>query len=148
MPNRIAGLALALAALSLLFAQPARADASADIRARLLQWTKHFNEGRKEAACDLFSKELISDYRGQGEAGYETRCRLLVRAIDDPARDFHYEPNIKEVIVEGDLAVVRLEWKLTVTPGDITALEPGMDIFRKEADGQWRIIRYMAYDAQ
>jgi len=148
MPNRIAGLALLLAALSLFFAQPARADASADIRARLLQWTKDFNEGRKEAACDLFSKELISDYRGQGEAGYEARCRLLVRAIDDPARDFHYEPNIKEVIVEGNLAVVRLEWKLTVTPGDITAFEPGMDIFRKEADGQWRIIRYMAYDAE
>ncbi len=125
---------------------PAIAEPAEDIRGRLLRWADDFNAGRTAAACDLFSKDLVSDYRGQGEANYATRCRLLGRAIDDPARDFHYQPLIKEIIVEGDLAVVRLEWMLTVTPGDIKAREPGMDIFRKEPDGVWRIIRFMAYD--
>lgn len=130
------------------FSTQALADPGADIRARLLRWADDFNAGRKSVVCDLFSKDLISDYRGQGDAGYETRCRLLTRAIDDPARTFHYVPEIKEVIVEGDLAVVRLDWTLTVTPGEIKVVEPGMDIFRKEADGHWRIIRFMAYEEE
>lgn len=130
------------------FSGPALADPSAEIRARLLRWADDFNSGRKSAVCDLFSKDLISDYRGQGEAGYATRCRLLGRAIDDPARSFRYVPRIKEIIVEGDLAVVRLEWTLTVTPGEIKVVEPGMDIFRKEADGIWRIIRFTAYEEE
>ncbi len=108
-----------------------------------------FNAGRKAKACDLFSKDVLSDFRGQGETGYAERCRLLERAIEhDPARDFHYEPLIKEILVEGDLAVVRLEWKLTITPGDIVAIDLGMDIFRKEADGRWCIIRYIAYEEE
>ncbi|MBZ9934771.1 nuclear transport factor 2 family protein [Mesorhizobium sp. BR1-1-16] len=127
---------------------PALADSAAAIRARLLRWADDFNAGRKAEICDLFSKDLISDYRGQGEANYTTRCRLLARAIDDPAREFRYVPEIKEVIVEGDLAMVRLDWTLTVTPGDIKVVEPGMDIFRKETDGQWRIIRFMAYEEE
>ncbi|MCX5479048.1 hypothetical protein OSH08_08530 [Kaistia geumhonensis] len=36
---------------------------------------------------------------------------------------------------------------MSVTPGEIRVVEPGIDIFRKEADGRWRIIRYMAYEA-
>lgn len=129
-------------------ATPALADAAGDIRARLLQWTADFNAGRKAEACELFSTTLISDYRGQSEAGYEARCRLLEKAIDNPARRFRYDdPLIKEIIVSGDLAVVRLEWTMSVTPGEIRVVEPGIDIFRKEADGRWRIIRYMAYEA-
>lgn len=124
----------------------AYADDAADIRARLERWAEDFNAGRKEAVCDLFSKSLVSDISGQGEAGYETRCRLLGRAIDDKARRFRYTPVIREILVEGRLGVVRLDWKLEVMPGDINATETGMDIFRKEDDGSWRIVRFMAFD--
>ncbi len=126
----------------------ASADAAADIAARLRQWTEDFNAGRKVEACELFSKELRSDFRGQGEADYATRCRLIERAIDNKAHQFRYEPRIKEIIVSGDLAVVRLDWLSTVLPLDITTVEPGMDVFRKEADGRWRIIRYLAYEEE
>jgi ketosteroid isomerase-like protein len=135
-----------VAALS--FAAPAAADDAADIRARLEQWTTDFNEGRAEAACDLFSKELVSDFRGQGEAGYDTRCSLITKAIGDPSRKFHYDLEIKEIIVEGNLGVVRLVWRSQITPPNVTTEEPGIDIFRKEADGTWRIIRYMAFEAE
>ena len=49
----------------------------------------------------------------------------------------------------GDIAVVRLTWTSTIQPKDgraITAVEPGLDVFRKESDGRWRIVRYMAYE--
>lgn len=135
-----------LAAGLWLAATPALADAESDIRARLDAWTRAFNSGDKAGACDLFSRALVSDYRGQGEAGFETRCALIGKALDNRERRFRYAADIKEVIVEGNLAVVRLTWTLTITPGDIRSVEPGMDVFRKEDDGEWRIIRYIAYE--
>ena len=96
--------------------RPAVADDAAEIRARLVQWTEDFNAGHKDAACDLFSKELISDFRGQGEANYATRCALIAKAIDDPNRKFRYQLHIKEIMTGADLAVVRLDWTLEISP--------------------------------
>jgi len=137
-------LAASVAALS----APALADSTSEIRGRLEQWTDDFNNGRKEAACDLFSRTLQSTVQGQGEAGYEKRCALISKAIDDPVRDFRYSLDIREIGVDGDLAFVRLDWTLTIEPGGETSLEPGLDIFRREADGAWRIVRYMSYESE
>jgi steroid delta-isomerase len=126
----------------------ARADDAADIRARLETWARDFNDGNVDAACGLFSRSLVSDTRGQGESDYETRCAILTKVMRDPKRKFSYAPDIKEVIVEGDLAVVRLQWTLTISPGGETSTESGLDVFRKEPDGVWRIIRFMAFDNQ
>ena len=49
----------------------------------------------------------------------------------------------------GDAAVVRLTWTLTIRPkdgGEVTSVEPGLDVFRRERDGRWRIVRYIAYE--
>jgi ketosteroid isomerase-like protein len=62
---------------------------------------------------------------------------------------YHYALDINEIIVSGDLAVVRLTWYDTVSrPGvpDVTNPEIGMDVFRRQDDGSWKIIRYIAYD--
>ena len=141
-------LAPLLLAAALLLPAAAEADDSADIRARLEQWTDDFNAGRAAEVCDLFSKDLVSTVRGQGERNYADRCRILTTSIDDPARDYHYELDLHEIIVEGDLAVVRLTWTLFVTPLNVTAVEPGIDVLRRETDGQWRIIRYLSYEEE
>jgi steroid delta-isomerase len=52
--------------------------------------------------------------------------------------------------VSGDLAVVRLIWisNLTATDGRTTSEEePGLDVFQRQPDGSWKIIRYIAYPA-
>ena len=43
---------------------------------------------------------------------------------------------------------MRLVWTLTVKQdgSETTSLEPGMDVFRRQADGTWKIIRYIAYE--
>ncbi|MGK2922970.1 MAG: YybH family protein [Methyloceanibacter sp.] len=49
----------------------------------------------------------------------------------------------------GDVAVVRLVWTLTIKEkdgGEIKSVEPGMDVFQRQADGSWKIVRYMAYE--
>jgi ketosteroid isomerase-like protein len=141
----LTGLSLLLVA----FAAPVLADdAAADIRARLEQWTEDFNAKRVETVCELFSKELISTVRGQGDLDYTARCDILTRSLRDRARDYHYELDLHEVLVEGDLAVARLTLTLFVTPLNVTAVEPGIYIFRREADGVWRIIRYLSYEEE
>jgi steroid delta-isomerase len=124
------------------------ADDATDIRMRLQQWTASFNNGDKSGACDLFSKSLVSDVQGQGNADYETRCATINRALDDPRRTFRYDLDVKEIIVDRTIAVVRLNWTLNIGPGDLISKETGLDVFRKEDDGRWRIIRFIAYSSE
>jgi len=90
-------------------------------------------------------------YRGQPERDYNSLCDLLKRSLSDRTKTYRYALAIKEILVAGDLAVVRLTWTLTVqrkdVVGEIVADEPGMDIFRRQPDGSWKISRYIAYEA-
>jgi steroid delta-isomerase len=124
----------------------AMADDAGDVRARLEQWVLDFNAGRARQACDLFSRELVSDVRGQGEADYARRCALITEAIGDGQRRFRYDLQIKEILAGRELVVVRLRWTLHVLPQNVRSVETGIDVFKKEADGAWRIVRYMAYE--
>ena len=138
----------------LLLAAPARtaaAESAEDaIRSTLVQWTKDFNAGKADAVCRLFSPELRYDFRGYPERDYNDVCTLLHRSLADPSKHYVYALDLREIIVSGDLAVVRLAWTLNVTlpTGQLVkSVEPGMDILRKSPDGQWKIIRYIAYEA-
>ncbi|MCP4306436.1 MAG: nuclear transport factor 2 family protein [bacterium] len=138
---------LLVPAVLALLAAPAMASDVGAIRDRLEQWVHDFNAGNADAVCDLFSTEALAEFRGQPQRTYDEICGLLHDSLSDPARDFHYELDLHEIIVEDDLAVVRLTWTLFITPLNVTSVEPGMDIFRREADGKWRIIRYLAFEA-
>jgi ketosteroid isomerase-like protein len=124
-----------------------------EIRTALLKWTADFNARNTGEICDLFAPDLRYDFQGFPERGYEDICKLLRRSLSDPGKRYSYAPPaIKEIIVAGDLAIVRLTWTVTVQGAgaaaqEITSEEPGIDIFRKQPDGRWQIIRYMAYEA-
>ena len=140
-----AGALLTLACLA-----PAPAAASeAAIRDTLTRWTDDFNARRADRICDLFATELRYDFRGFPERGYRELCDLLQRSLSDPERRFSYALDIKDIIVSGDLATVRLVWTLTVnTSGAMTRTqEYGLDLFRRQADGSWKIVRYLGYEA-
>ena len=130
-------------------AQPAT-SAEAAIRDALASWTRQFNAGDADAVCGLFAPDLRYDYRGFPERGFDEICGLLRRSLNDRTRKYSYSLLIKEVIVAGDLAVVRLVWRLETVPVGAAAArvseEPGIDIFRKQPDGSWKIFRYIAYE--
>lgn len=124
-------------------------DAQAEIGNALLQWTDDFNAHRADKICDLFERGLIADIRTAPPQDYETICERLKHSVTDPSRSYQYAPpDIKEILVFGDVAVVRLIWTLTISGsavGDVKSIEPGIDIFRRQSDGSWKIMRYMAY---
>ena len=128
----------------------AAGEAESAIRTALAAWNADFNAGNKDRICDLFAPDLRYDYRGFPERGYDDICALLQRSLGDGTRTYSYALDIRDVIVAGDLAVVRLVWTLTIRPAGggemLTSREPGMDIFRKQPDGSWKISRYIAYE--
>jgi ketosteroid isomerase-like protein len=151
MPKLCAVAVLALVAALL---KPATARASGQeekaIRNELIQWTSAFNEGNTGKICGLFAPELRYDYRGYRERGFEDVCALLQKSLNDRTRHYSYSLKINEILVSGDLAVARLVWTLKTTPTGLAdqtvSEEQGMDIFRKQANGDWKIIRYIAYE--
>ncbi len=124
--------------------------AEEEVRSALVKWTQDFNDGNVDAVCQLFSPELRYDFRGYPERGYADICSRLTRSLADGSKRYAYALDIREILVSGDIAVVRLVWTLNVTLANgqvVTSVEPGMDVFRREPDGAWKIIRYLAYEA-
>lgn len=126
-------------------------DGETAIRWSLAQRTTDFNMRNGDRLCDLFAPDLKYDYRGFPERGYDAICGLLRKSVGDPGRRFHYDIDIKEIRVSGDLAMTRLVWTLSASRADgsdpVRSNEVGMDIFRRQADGSWKIWRYIAYEA-
>src|SRR6267154_1863173 len=87
--------------------QAANPDETA-IRQALTDWTEHFNGRHADQVCHLFAPDLRYDYRGYPERGFDQICELLRRSLADSIKTYTYSLNIKEVLVSGNLAIVRL----------------------------------------
>jgi uncharacterized protein (TIGR02246 family) len=135
------------------WALAAMADTAAEkaIRDALTRWTADFNARDANRICDLFAPDLRYDFRGSPERDYNAICNLLQRALADRSKKITYSFDIKEIIVSGDMAIVRLVWTSRASQEGSSQVtetkEPGLDVFRRQPDGQWRIARYMAYEA-
>jgi len=141
---------LAVLLLSLLGSGPSQAGSAAtEIESTLDRWMADFNAGKTEQICDLFAADVRADYRGYPTRDHQAVCDLLTKSLTGTTRSYRYALDIKEIAVFGDVAVVRLVWTLTIKEqdgGEIKSVEPGMDVFQRQADGSWRIVRYMAYE--
>lgn len=162
MPHRLVPTLVVLAAL----AAPALADIGADtdtgaapgaaaagdeaaIRQRLADWTAAFNARDADAACDLFAPELAYDLPGLRDGTHATMCGNLAKVLARDDLSLRYEPpQIHQVLLSGDLGVVRLTWTLVTTSADgvETSSDEGIDVFRRQPDGRWSIVRYLAFE--
>lgn len=138
-------------ALTAAAAGTALADADADKAAivqRLQQWTAAFNAKDRAGTCDLFAPDLVYAIPEVVRGTRETMCSNLAALQARTDIKLHYaNPDIHEIVLAGDLAVVRLTWTLTTEVGGRrdTTTEEGMDIFRRQPDGRWSIARFIAF---
>jgi ketosteroid isomerase-like protein len=124
-----------------------RHDADADraaIEDALRQWPVDFNSERLDPVCGLFADDVVLSYPDSPDRNHDEFCDQMRQLFDDTSANFSYAaPDINDVIVDGDLAVVRLIWTLTVRDGSgqvlETTVEDGVDVFRRQADGSWKI---------
>jgi steroid delta-isomerase len=132
-------------------APSARADAAADkaaITARLRDFADAFNAHDDAGSCDIFAPDLIATFPFAPETSREALCGNLNRQLARPDLRLHYDyPDIREIIVSGDIAVVRIMWTLTVRKGaeQDTTPEGGIDVFRRQPDGRWSIARMATF---
>lgn len=142
-----------LSSLHLMTPSTPRAEGAAHvIEQRLRNWTEDFNAGRVDRLCDLFAPDLIANYRGQPQKSFASLCTDLQSDLVGGPRAFHYDLDLDEVLVSGDMAVARLVWRLTVTDtvtgATFESADRGIDVFRLQPDGKWRIARYIAYEIE
>jgi ketosteroid isomerase-like protein len=153
-PRRRQLLAGATAALALFgaAAEAMGADNSAAAKAaitdRLHRWTTAFNAQDLATVCGLFAPDLSYTVDDILNGSRDGLCASIRTALARRDLKHHYdEPTIHEILVSGDLAVVRLTWTLTTEKNgvrDVTT-EEGMDVFRRAPDGLWSIARYIAF---
>jgi ketosteroid isomerase-like protein len=144
-----------LAAAVLTAHQPASAAesasaAEAEIRAALERWQTAFNGRDEQQVCDLFAPDLSANYEGRPQHDYASLCQLLQTTLQDRDRTYRYSLKINQILVYDETAVVRLVWTLEIgnTSGGKDVIdEPAVDIFRRQADGNWKISRYLAYSS-
>jgi ketosteroid isomerase-like protein len=124
--------------------------AEKEIRGAIENWRFLFNAGNEEQVCDLFAPDLVANYQDEPERDYSSLCEMLRTALRDREANYTYSVRINEIMVYGEAAVVRLVWTLEIdkagTPKQ-SIEEPAVDIFRRQADGSWKISRYLAYPA-
>src|SRR5436190_18024398 len=132
-------------------AAAAHADSAADeaaIMQRLQRWTADFNAKDSAGVCDLFAPDLVYSMPEVVQGTRETMCANLAKMLARSDIQLHYgNPDVHEILVLGDVAVVRLTWTLTtqVNGANDTTTEEGMDIFRRQPDGKWSIARFIAF---
>ena len=126
------------------------ADPENEIRSAIENWRSAFNARDEDRVCALFAPDLVANYQGEPERDYSSLCEMLRAAVRDPYVAYRYSVEINEIAVYGETAVVRLVWTLEIekagTPKQ-NIEEPAIDIFHRQADGSWKISRYLAYPA-
>lgn len=125
-------------------------QAQAEIVQKLQNWSRDFNAKNSEAVCGLFAPDLIASYPGTVDKNYEEMCKQLTTSLKDPNITYHYDiPAIEQVIINGDLAIVRLVWTLKISyknkPEQEEVRERGLDVFKRQKDGSWKIAISYAY---
>jgi steroid delta-isomerase len=130
-------------------AEPTEA-AENEIRSAIENWRSAFNARDDDRVCALFAPDVVANYQGEPERDYASLCETLRAALRDPDLTYRYSVEINEIAVYGETAVARLVWVLEVEKAGSqkqTIEEPAVDIFHRQADGSWKISRYLAYPA-
>lgn len=125
-------------------------SANEEIIDLLKKWPQDFNAKNIDEVCGLFAPDLVAAYQGAPDRNYEEMCLSLTSILSDKTKTFTYdEPVIEQVIVQGDMAVVRLIWHLTVFDADKKPIESikerGLDVFKRQKNGRWKIAISYAY---
>jgi len=144
-------LLLALTATAL-GAQPGR-DA-AEIRAKILRGAEGFERGEPEKILAHYARDVVLSYPGIPDQDYATLARGYAELRNRPASiTATTRPTFDEILVSGDLAIVRVRWTTTIrsaatdsTPArEATRWLRDLQVWRREPDGAWKFIRGMHY---
>jgi steroid delta-isomerase len=125
----------------------ATADAQTDvatIRAKILKGADAAMRGDAAGIMSHYAKDILLSYPGIPDQDYDT----LFRGYSEkrpPGFTLKTAPTFDEVLISGDLAVLRLNWTTTIRTTDpareVTRQARDMQVWRRERDGTWVFVR-------
>ena len=97
----------------------------------------HFNKRDKAALLSLYTETALLTVDGAAVA----RGRAAIEAMVQPLIDSPLKMTIRCAVCheQGDLALVRSDWKLTGPDGTVATAGSSAEVLRKQADGLWRL---------
>lgn len=119
----------------------------AAIRDIIPQTEKAINEADPEGIMAHYSKDILVSYPGIADTDYKTFSESYKHMLR-PGIVTSTTPTIEEILVSGDLAIIRMIWETTITETVIqkTSRRKARDlqVWKREA-GNWKFIRGMWY---
>jgi len=124
-----------------------------EITETLNKWAKDFNDKNIKAVCGLFASDLVFTHQGfPVNRNYQQQCQQIKDALIHSNKQYVYEyepPKIEDIIVEGNLASVTVVWTLKTSspnsPDTEISKARSLDIFKRQPDGSWKIVRYLSF---
>ncbi|WP_420128095.1 nuclear transport factor 2 family protein [Longimicrobium sp.] len=115
------------------------------VRALVIRSGDAFNAKDPDTIIALYSRDVILTYPGVPDQDYATLDAGYREMTNLPAGvTVTTVPTIEEIIVSGDLAVVRVAWNTTTVQAEpaqrATRQLRDMQVWRREADG-WKFFR-------
>jgi uncharacterized protein (TIGR02246 family) len=130
-------------------AEPSSEADAAAIRSALENWLKASNSRDAEGMGKVWAADAVASVPGQIDADFNAIRAGEKNAATrtDISRTMSLE--IEEIQVSGDLGFVRDTWTFTTKwtrTGEVTRAKlRGVEIWRRQADGSWKIIRSLSY---
>lgn len=118
------------------------------IEKRFSDWTEAFNRRDLEGSCALFSKDIKADHHGVPTEDWQTMRARFKKLFADKSRQFTYRFKLLRVYRQGNLAVGRITWYLTVTKDGKKILDEetqSMDIFKPNKNGMWEMVDFVSF---
>lgn len=120
------------------------------LRSAILRSAESFNKGDADAIMSQYARDIVLSYPGLPDMDYDTLVKGFREMVKrPPGVTVHTTPTIEEILVSGDLALIRLMWTTTTTgtnrPRQATRRMKDFQVWRRESDGTWKFARGMHY---
>jgi ketosteroid isomerase-like protein len=128
--------------------RPRPNDDAAAIRASIEKGARGFMSANPDSILAHYAPDIVLSYPGTPDQDYATLVKaygdLRSRPTDVVAKTV---PTFDEILVSGDLALVRLRWTTTIAQGNRTSTRHLKDfqLWRREPGNRWAFIRGMHY---
>ena len=119
-------------------------DDEKEIRRLLKEWTANYNKGDLKKSFEIWAPDLIGWYPGL-KTDLTFKESTEIPTSEYPKATFELE--INEVIIEGNMAVVRDTWQESIQYAkeeDIKLITlRSFEVWKRQTDGKWKIIRWI-----
>jgi ketosteroid isomerase-like protein len=111
------------------------------IRQSLADWVQAFNSGDYAKAAQVWAPDMLGWSDG-GEDSYQREMDSARKTPKVTHPQYRYQLVIDEVMVSGDMAVVRDTWTGIGATGEATSFR-SFEVWRRQPDKSWKISRWL-----